>query len=450
MPKKPKINAAELRERVRDHLLRGPSSAKEICRALGISQAAFSRVSSGWGEALLSLGAGPSTQYALRREMSGVGTEVPLYRIDARGKARRVGVLCSIFPRGFYWAGNEGEIFSDLPYFFEDLKPAGFLGRLVPRQHPELDLPVDLNFWNRDQCLRYLSRFGWNLIGNWLVGEEAFRLYLARQEGGSVSLAARPKVYAKMALDVLLEGEAGSSAGGEQPKFLAAKGPKSVPVIVKFSPKENGAVSVRRADLLVCESLALEVLSLHGKTVAQAEVLRGEQRTFLEMERFDRAGKHGRRGMISLKALDLEFAGKGKGWGAVARELLRAKILRPEDCREIEWLELFGKLIANSDMHLGNFSLFEEDLKITGLCPVYDMLPMFYAPQNEQIVEREFHPPLPAPGEAEIWKEVLPAAQKFWEAVAKEKEISTGFRKIAKENKKKLDALVEMVGRLPE
>ncbi|MGK7521002.1 HipA domain-containing protein, partial [Salmonella enterica] len=47
--------------------------------------------------------------------------------------------------------------------------------------------------------------------------------------------------------------------------------------------------------------------------------------------------------------------------------------------QQIEKIWAFGRLIANSDMHAGNLSFYYSDAPMA-LAPVYDMLPMAYAP----------------------------------------------------------------------
>ena len=63
---------------------------------------------------------------------------------------------------------------------------------------------------------------------------------------------------------------------------------------------------------------------------------------------------------------------------------------------QINLLEWFGRCIANIDMHFGNLSFFwskVEDTVSLNLAPIYDMLPMLYAPEKSEIVERMFRLP---------------------------------------------------------
>lgn len=426
----------------------GPSSSEEISQRLGISQPAFSRLISRAGPDLLILGKARKTRYAWRREIPDVGFSAPVYEVLENGKPVHFATLHSIWPKGFYLESKEknvgGIFFEDLPYFLEDLRPSGFLGRLIPRRHPELQFPDDVRLWSADHCLRYLVRFGSNLVGDFIVGDAAFELHLAsiKNSPDLVSLDDRPTAYAKMADDVLIFGPAGSSAGGEQPKFLATTGDKHTQVIVKFSPPVKDEISERMADLLVCEHIAHGVLKKHGFAAVKSELLTGSGRTFLEIERFDRAESAGRRGLISLGALASQFTGSFGSWSAISMELVRRRIINESVHTVIRELELFGKLIANTDMHSANLSFFMKGTEIQGLAPAYDMLPMMYAPQHAQLIERPFVLPLPMPTDSHIWPRALSAAKDFWDRVRSWERISAGFRSIARLNLEKIASVL--------
>jgi hypothetical protein len=68
------------------------------------------------------------------------------------------------------------------------------------------------------------------------------------------------------------------------------------------------------ADLLVAEHLALELLAAHGYAAARSAIVTGGERVFLEVERFDRVGAHGRVGYVSLRALDADFGAAPTSW----------------------------------------------------------------------------------------------------------------------------------------
>lgn len=456
MPKSSRIDFEKLVGDLRKLLINGPTSAVNACRYLGISQSTFSRILARFPHEIFVVGRASKTRYALKRTIPEVGQSFVIYRINEDGKTERVGNLHGISPNGFYYASdntanNCSRFFEDLPYFLDDLRPNGFLGRLIPPTHPDLNLPKDINYWSANDCLKYLTRYGCDSIGNLILGDDAFGLYLKKNQGTQdyVQISDRDKEYPKKAIEVLQYGDPGSSAGGEQPKFPAVIGPELKPVLVKFSPKIESDVSQRRADLLICEHISLEVLKNHGQSAAKSTLIFGGNQVFLETERFDRTPQHGRKGLISLGALSSEFVGKRGSWTMNSEELLRQQLISKETYDNIRWREIFGHLIGNTDMHLANISFYFQIADVLGLAPAYDMLPMLYAPQNEQLVERNFNPPLPKPADAEIWKNILMVGIDFWALVGTSTMISSGFRKIAKTNLKKVRSLEHMQNLLP-
>lgn len=447
MPKKTRMDFEKLGGELRRVLMNGPTTATDIYRYLGVSQSTSSRILARFANEVLVVGRARKTLYALRRTIPEVGFSFPVYRIDEIGKTFKVGDLQSLAPKGFYF----NEFFGDLPYFMDDLRPNGFLGRLIPPEYPDLNLPKNINDWSADDCLKYLTRYGCDLIGDLIIGDDAFERYLEKNRTTPeyVQREKRDSDYPKKAVEVLQHGDPGSSAGGEQPKFSAIVGPDLTPVLVKFSPKIESDVSRRQADLLICEHISLEVLKKHGQSAATSTLIFGGNRVFLETMRFDRVGYRGRKGVISLNALDNEFVGKKGSWTSGASELLKQRRISKETCDAVRWRELFGQLIGNTDMHLANISFFFQIPNILGLAPAYDMLPMMYAPQNGQIVERNFNPMLPKPTDADIWQEVWMAGKEFWAIVVDNANISTGFKKIAQENLEKLQSLDHLKNLLP-
>jgi hypothetical protein len=453
MPKAPKLDLERLWEKLRLTLRQQPHGGGELRRALQVSQPTLSLLIKKHKEELFIIGKTKSATYALPREMPGLPHQIHVYTIDANGKGNKAGTLHPVFPgESFHWEckqKKESKFYSGLPYFLEDLRPAGYLGALIPRLHPELGGPQDITKWNTNQCLGYLTRFGSDLIGNFILGEEAYSRFLKQQEKPAlVESEMRAENYEISASDVLALGDPGSSAAGEQPKFLITKTPHTK-VIVKFSPKKEDARARRYSDLLWCEGLALQALHNRGFAVESWEVIEGKKRTFLEVERFDRLGKLGRRGMISLQSLDLEFVGNGEDWSATSEALLKQKKISGSDFEKIQCLDLFGALIANSVRHLGNLSFFIESDGKFSLAPIYDMLPMLYNPKME-VVDREFTPPQPTPSLAATWRIALPAAVEFWTLASEHKHINREFRAIAEKNRQILLPFENLVATLPE
>lgn len=443
MPKAPILNQNFLFERLVKYLSQsGPSKAKDLCTFLNISQPAFSRLISQGQDSILQMGRGRQTIYALKKQGTWGEPEVPVYSFDEKGNSRRAATLIPLSPKGFYLESRvqalSTKIYESLPYLFEDLRPSGFLGRLVPRLYPDLNFPTDINAWTDDDCLLYFSRCGWDLIGNWMMGEKSYDHYLENQARrlDVVRVEDRKKMYPRIADLVLSGGIPGSSAAGEQPKFLSIRETKEglLPVMIKFSPPVGDLISRRIADLLICEHIVHKVLKKHGKTSLKSFLIRGKGRLFLEMERFDRNISGGRRGIISMRALDLEFVGRMKSWSDTAESLRRQKKISPDAYEEILWLETFSDLIGNTDKHHGNISFFCEGEKILGLAPAYDMLPMLYAPQQNQLIARTFDPAPPKVAAISVWRSALAAARDFWSHAQRHPQISKEFKALIIEN----------------
>ena len=389
---------------------------------------------------LLVIGRGRSTRYLARREVFDLGRSLPIFEIRKDGSARRLATLHAVLPRAFYVDALTGDIesrvFEDLPYFLADLRPAGFLGRLVPRRHPELNLPADVRHWTADQTLSYLARHGWNLPGNLIVGEDAFRKHLEQtaQPLDQVGDSDRATRYPELADNVLAWGTPGSSAGGEQPKFLLTRIPSETAALVKFSPPVRDTTSRRIADLLVSEHLALERIRLAGHEAPRTELIHAGGRVFLEVERFDRLAGGGRRGLITMEALDAEFVGHGTSWPDSAAALAEQGHLDAATVAEIRWRHSFGRLIANTDMHMANLSFFSSGTRVLGIAPTYDMGPALYAPTAGHMYELPLSVPTPDPYEASIWDSACAEAHGFWATVADHSDISAEFRAIARSN----------------
>lgn len=452
----PRLDTEEKRRQLIGYLMsRGPASARELLAHLRVSQPAVSRLIASVSDEILVVGKARATRYAARRRIPRVGDRVVIYEVDERGGSRECAVLHAQGSTGFFVEARVTEVeqafHGDLPYFLDGMRPAGFLGRSVPKQHPELELPADVRMWSADQCLSYLTRFGWNLSGSFILGEEAFRLFLRNTESppSLVARSDRAREYPRLAETALQGGTPGSSAVGEQPKFLTQRTPGPVDVLVKFSPRITDATTRRSADLLVCEHIAHEVLRDHGQGAASSELVVADGRMFLEVERFDRLPGGGRRGLISLLALDAQLLGRLQSWSDSAHALHARGLIDASIRDSIRWLELFGGLIANTDMHLGNLSLFMRGTRVTALAPAYDMLPMRYAPRDGHGTDMAFEPPLPSPADAPLFPGARRAAFDLWQRIASHESISPELQGVGRANAEKLDKMEGIERRLP-
>lgn len=412
----------------------GVVSGAELQELLGVSQPTVSRalaplIQSGQVQ---KVGAARSQRYVLPRTVAGVGRDVPIMRIDAQGRPTPFARLVPL-EGGAMWvdeADGLGMRHGGLPWYLNDMRPQGFMGRTFAKAHPELQLDTDPRYWSDDDVLRALALFGDDLPGNLIVGEAAFQRFHSLPERASQVTSAED--YPHLADQAMQGTLPGSSAGGEQPKFCTVTAGRHV--IVKFSPAGDSPVDQRIRDLLVCEHLALQTLADAGVPAAKTQLFTGAGRVFLESERFDRTAR-GRIGMVSLLAYDSEYVGQMDNWAATADRMLARGLLNPEDARQLRLLEAYGILIANTDRHYGNISLLLEDDDWT-LSPTYDMLPMLYAPVGGELVARDFAARGLQPSAATLpeWQRALGLAAVFWRAAAGDERISADFRAIAAEN----------------
>jgi hypothetical protein len=412
----------------------GVTGAAELARALGVDGSTMRRLVAG-DPRVLAIGQARARRYALRRVVRGVDAPIPVHALDADGRAHAVAALEPIEPRGFAVVFIDGrvETTDDLPYFLRDLCPAGFLGRAYARGvASRLGLPDDLARWTLDDHVRALVDDGADVPGGFVLGARALELALATPAPSPLARADRVEAYPRLAYRALMHGSPGASVGGEQPKFLTRRADPDVDVLVKFSPPVGDRVGRRVADLLVAEHLALELLAAHGYAAARSAIVTGGERVFLEVERFDRVGAHGRVGYVSLRALDADFGAAPTSWSgsltAVAARWPALRALIPVAAE----LELFGHFIANTDMHLGNLALALDGLTPIALAPLYDMLPMAYAPRANDLVPIEPLAPRFEARWAASWTRALTLARAYWDVVAQHPEISAEFRAIAR------------------
>lgn len=90
-----------------------------------------------------------------------------------------------------------------------------------------------------------------------------------------------------------------------------------------------------------------------------------------------------------------------------------------------------GQLIGNSDRHFGNLSFFVEGEHRFRLAPVYDMLPMLFAPVGTDLIERRFEPAPPTADTLDVWPQAARCAAAYWGRLATTDELSAGFRQLA-------------------
>lgn len=432
--------------------------AGELLTRAQISRPTLMRMVRSLGEQVVARGRARRTAYAARRAIRGMGRSIPLFQIDPEGRGKQIANFDPIYPGGcaldfmapFDWplpdAMRDGW-FEGLPYPLDDMRPQGFLGRHFARHHASmLQVEEDPRQWSEDDVLYALSLLGSDSPGNLILGEGAYRRFLAEVQAAPAFLddAHFEDAYIAKAQDAMNFGVADSSAGGEFPKFTARRLIDGRPthVIVKFSGADTSPGTQRWSDLLVCEHLALRTVREQlGIDASPSVIYQAGGRTFLEVRRFDRHGAFGRSAVCSWAALNAALVGlAGKPWAAGAASLRAQGLIDTAVEQTIQRIWYFGQLIANADMHDGNLA-FRPGLT---LAPVYDMLPMLYAPtRGVELPDRAFAPKLPLPAEITSWVDAARAALAFWRAVADDARISASFRQTCAENMEIVRVLVK-------
>lgn len=419
---------------------RGPVSAIELSVALGVNRSTVVRGLALFGEELASMGKTRRTRYALRRDIGAYGNAWPVYRIDERGRAEKWLQLESLHDRLWrvQWAGeapawarhfaNAEGLWNGFPFFLGDVRPQGFLGRALAQKlsltHQVSDDPRN---WSDDDIMVFLQSAGADLPGHHVVGDVCLRQALGHAVHREADSRDRYPELASLAS----QGTVGSSAGGEQPKFLAslqeADGWRHV--LVKYSPPMDQAVGRRWADLLLAEYHAHEVLAEHGHGMACVKCFDLEGRRFLEVPRFDRSSASGRRGVVSLHALHAAGVGShARTWVDALNELNQESLVDDGTPEAGARLQSFGELIGNTDMHFGNLALWMSDDLPFRLAPVYDMLPMLWAPSAQgELVNRRHAPEPPIPAMRDAWNEAAEWADQFWGNLASDPRLSKEF-----------------------
>ncbi len=428
--------------------MRGPVSATELAASLGVNRTTVVRTLADYGRRLVTFGATRSTRYSLRRSVRTAGDHWPIYRITETGQAVPWAELESLHDRRWrilwaesppVWAdrfsGREG-LWDGYPFFLSDIRPQGFLGRAIAgRISNTLQVPANPQTWSDDDTMIYLQAAGEDLPGSLVVGDDCLRRALQRVLNplpeeliAESTPAERYSALAELTSRTL----PGSSAGGEQPKFLTTLTNDSgtlAPVLVKFSPPMDQLTGQRWADLLLCECIAHEVLAEQGLALPGARIIDEAGRRFLEVPRFDRTAIGGRRGVVSLEALHNSAIGSGQSnWPSEVRELQTEGLIDASALVTTRRLHAFGELIGNTDMHHGNLAFWLEDSLPFRLAPSYDMLPMLWAPGPlGEIVVRTFAPQPPLPAGHEAWLEAAGWALKFWQRAAADPRLSPTF-----------------------
>jgi serine/threonine protein kinase HipA of HipAB toxin-antitoxin module len=299
-------------------------------------------------------------------------------------------------------------------------------------RYPELQLPQRSIDWTDDHYLLYLTQHGADPLSDLILGEAALTEYLVgiahRQP-----IQDRERAFPRLLQTAIKGGLPGSSAHGEHPKFAAfiadERGARHV--LVKFSPPLSNPIGQRWSDLLIAEHLAHVVLASDGVAACQSRIHRFDNHTYLEVDRFDRSGGDGRIGVTSLLAVDMQRYGQLDNWIAAASRLLADRIIDSTTLEHVRLLATFGALIANTDRHFGNLAFYDSYDGRFALAPAYDMLPMLFAPEHNQIITRTFVAPHPTAETLATYGRARRLAEQYWRAIIDDVGISDDFRRIS-------------------
>jgi HipA-like C-terminal domain len=415
----PKI---DLSESVAALLARGePLTAAQLAAATQKSISSISLAIQKLGDRVHRIGAARSTRYALKKDISGLAARQELRWLGNQGN----GFASAHFT---YLAGDwlhvvchtkdgrqqEWLTQHQLPWFLHTLKPQGFLGRKLARWLPYL--PSDPAQWSLAQLLHSLTQIS-DPIGAVAVLSTPSRpahLHIT-------SLAQRDAQFDSLASEDQTLPPAGSSAAGEQPKFVAYILGQSC--IVKFTPPRGTPFGQRWRALLMLEKLALDILQSHAIPSAGTEIVQTQRRTYLQSARFDRDVEHGTRHIVAIAALHEEFVGDSwTNWVKTSEALAKKGMITAHELSQVASIFAFGHYIGNTDMHSGNLSFFVDDVitpKIH-LAPVYDMLPMMWKPDIHQgaLSDSPVRPQLMPTGFFAEQAQARQWAIEFWERAA--------------------------------
>jgi len=416
---------------------RGASSSADLQSALRASQPTISRLLSGLPSQVLKLGKGRASLYGLAHPIGPFSAQQTLWRLDAQGQAHAIGRL-SFLARSQIHIAAEGVNVSfepsareELPWFLAPLRAQGFLGRLQAARLAALGVASNPERWDTHSTL-LAALHTQDAPGSLLLGDATL--------ADAQALPALPATDPGDALDALAADlarllPAGSSAGGEQPKFLAVAA-SGQPLLVKFSAPLGTPFGDRWSDLLHAESLASSVLQRHGQAAADCQTITTKERTYLLSTRFDRLGPQGRVHTVALGAVHAAFVpGPWVNWSSTCDALAHQGRLPAQDAERAAFLLQFGQLIGNTDMHSGNASVFALGDTLADmlrgqfkLAPCYDMLPMRFKP--DPMVGLVDYAPF-APDTRLASPGAKQAALEFWNCLAQLPAVSQRMRALA-------------------
>ncbi len=330
--------------------------------------------------------------------------EEPIYRVDPRRIIEPIGSYLPrerrlVLDREGYPLLAPGEHAiddEDLPWVLQDTAPTGFIGQRFAQWFSALRLPQRSRDWSALDALRAVCEAVHDLSGNLVIGRGSYARYQHIFGGGRQPGPARSEAVAlflRLANDALDESIGLSSLGGERPKF-SLRLADGAALLVKFSPPTSTLLGARWRDLLHLEMHAAQTLRSAGIAAVESGVETLEDRAFLRVERFDCCVGGGRVGCVtwaSLSAARYGIINAAKTHDVAA--LLHADgFLTDDELRRFNIAHAFSAAIGNDDTHLGNYALLIDERGRSALAPVYDVVPMQWAPRNDELPDARVRP----------------------------------------------------------
>jgi len=407
---------------IRPYLMEGALRSGELLAATGVTRETLANAYRREARQVLRIGQARATRYAARQNLPGLDTdEFPVFRVDEGGNIRPAGQLVTLVATESVWLPDP-TVINGLPPEMHDAAPKGFLGHSYARHHADLRLPEDVTNWSDNHILIALSRRGEDLPGNLVIGRESFDRFQQLWHE-----ACTPDDFPRLADEAIAGEHVGSSAGGEQPKFTAFVDGQHQ--IVKFAT--DATDNARRwQDLLLLEHVALQTLQDADIDASQTDLVDMDGLRCLVVDRFDRLGEMGRRQVITLAAASDSIDGS---WTDSAEDMHRRCELSEEALHRITLLDAFGVLIANTDRHHYNVSLYPTGAGYD-VAPAFDQLPMAYAPPASGNLRNEaIRHPHATVNTLAVWDDARVLAGEFWRR-AGEQQLSDSMQSIVREH----------------
>jgi HipA-like C-terminal domain len=380
-----KLPKVDLSESIAALLARGePLTAAQLAAATQKSVSSISLAVQKLGGRVHRIGAARSTKYALKKDILGLDAQQALLwnGPDMEGNMpQHWGHLTYLHGDRLHVKSQERSWLTQgkLPWFLTPLRPLGFLGRELARSRQ--DFPPDPDRWTLEQVLHVAIDKVDDVSGAFFFNS------IETTNWSAPNIATGPaQHYDLLAQQIGTSLPAGSSAAGDQPKFLVNRRSAGC-FLIKFSPPRGTPFGERWNAMLLLEKLALDILQVHGILSANTQIIQSTKRTYLQSQRFDRNVDHQMRHVVAIAALHDEFAGGSwMNWVTTSEGLAKKGMITAQELSHIASIFTFGHFIGNTDMHSGNLSFFVDDvIKPTiRLAPVYDMLPMMWKPDIHQ------------------------------------------------------------------